>query len=437
MSLPTRFPSERSARSAAVAQAARSRAMQPLMAPTLALMLVALGGRYTLDRAGLDSLAWVDLRLVGLLAALGLVIYDMRRVRRSPDAPARAEGWLLVAGLFFMYQIASALWSPPMARIGPYIVDIVCMGLLVSGLYLNARQGAAVVARRVLWFSWITAVIFAVGAFAAGGGVQGRFAAFGGGPNVFVRIQVLGLIAGLALIATGRYRWIGWSAPLLVVFAILSGSRGGLVAALMVGFAAVLLSDRRARSVAFVGAVGAMVATLVAYQFFPPVRALIEDRFVSQTVQGGYVSGRPQIWLDTLELFYDNPVIGAGLDGFYGLVGVLTVTEYPHNYVLAVAGEGGAIGLTLFGLAAALWVATVRRTERWSVELLAMVAATAFVGLASLFSGDYYDARMAWCYAAVAAALATERASASGARAEPSLRAGGVQLSRPGAAGPA
>lgn len=412
MSMAIRFPSERSARSAVAAQAAQSRAMQPLMAPTLALMLVALGGRYTLDRAGLTSLAWVDLRVVGLVAALGLVVYDMRRVRRSPDASARSEGWLLVAGMFFLFQISSALWSPPMARIWLYIMDIVCMALLVSGLYLNARQGAAVVARRVLWFTWVTAVIFAAGAFVSGGGEQGRFAAFGGGPNVFVRIQVLGLIAGLALLATGRYRWIGWSAPLLVVFAVLSGSRGGLVAALMVGFAAVLLADRRARSVAFVGVVGAIVATLVAYQVWAPVQSLINDRFVSQTVESGYVSGRPQIWLDTLALFYANPVLGAGLDGFYGLVGVLTATEYPHNYLLAVAGEGGVVALVLLGLSAALWVATVRRTERWSVELLAMVAATAFVSLASLFSGDYYDARMAWCYAAVAAALATERATA-------------------------
>jgi O-antigen ligase len=404
-----------------------TRPVPPLMAPTVALLVVALGGRFTLDRAGLPSLSWVDLRVVGLIAALGLVVYDLRRVRRSQDAPARAEGWLVVAGMFFAYQIASALWSPPQARVGRYIVDIVCMGLLVFGLYLNARQGAAVVARRVLWFSWVTAVVFAAGAFAAGGGVQGRFAAFGGGPNVFVRIQVLGLIAGLALLATGRYRWIGWSAPLLVVFAILSGSRGGLVAAMMVGFAAVLLADRRARRLAFVGVVGAIVATLVAYQVWEPARALIADRFVSQTVESGYVSGRPQIWLDTLGLFYSNPMLGAGLDGFYGIIGIATATEYPHNYVLAVAGEGGTIGLALLGLAGALWVATVRRTQRWSVEMLAMVAATAFVSLASLFSGDYYDARMAWCFAAVAAALATERETAPADRPAPPRRARGVE----------
>jgi hypothetical protein len=34
------------------------------------------------------------------------------------------------------------------------------------------------------------------------------------------------------------------------------------------------------------------------------------------------------------------------------------------------------------------------------------VAAAVFVALSSLFSGDYYDARLAWLFAAMAAAAA-------------------------------
>jgi len=34
------------------------------------------------------------------------------------------------------------------------------------------------------------------------------------------------------------------------------------------------------------------------------------------------------------------------------------------------------------------------------------VAAAVFVALSSLFSGDYYDARLAWLFAAIAAAAA-------------------------------
>jgi hypothetical protein len=40
------------------------------------------------------------------------------------------------------------------------------------------------------------------------------------------------------------------------------------------------------------------------------------------------------------------------------------------------------------------------------METALAVAASAFVALSSLFSGDYYDARLAWLFAAMAAAAA-------------------------------
>jgi O-antigen ligase len=379
-----------------------------LLAPTLALLLVAVGGRYSLDRIGITWLAWLDLRLVGLAVAFALLAFDLRRVRTRPDLRPRPEGWLVAATLFFGYQLASGLWAPPSAQVGAEAIDLLCMALLTVAVYLHARHDPEAVARRLLWFFWATAIAFALAALLVSGpGAQGRYSAFGGGPNVFVRIQVLGLVAGLALHAIGRPRGIVWSTPLLVVSGLLSGSRGGLLAGMVVGMALLLYADRRSRRLAFTGAVAATVATLVAYELVPTVRQLVQVRFVDQTVQQGYASARPAIWAQTLDLALHHPLIGVGVDGFHALVGFATGTEYPHNYVLAVAAEGGVIGLTLLVITVALWVGTVRRAPSMSVELIAMTASAVYVALAGLFSGDYYDARLAWCFAAVAAALAT------------------------------
>jgi hypothetical protein len=38
-----------------------------------------------------------------------------------------------------------------------------------------------------------------------------------------------------------------------------------------------------------------------------------------------------------------------------------------------------------------------------------MIAGALFVGVASMFSGGYYDARLAWVFAALAAALTVPR----------------------------
>jgi len=383
----------------------------PLLGPTLMMLVVALGGRFTLDRAGLPALAWLDLRLVGLALALALVFLQLRRPAPEEAQPGRrvAAGWLIVALMFFGFQIASSWWAPPGARVGPLCLDIVAMATLTIGLYLVARQAPVLTARRVLWFFWAVGVLFAMASLAAGPGVQGRYAAFGGGPNVFVRIQVLALVAVVALVAAGATARLLWSVPLFVVAAVLSGSRGGLLAGLVVGFAVVLRGGWRTRRFALAGILLAGTGTAVAYLALPPAHALITDRFLQQTAGQGYLSDRPQIFGGAISLFRSHPIAGAGLDGFHALIGAAAGIEYPHNYLLAVAAEGGMVGLVLLGFSAVLWVIRVRAARPWGPEIAAMVVGTGYIALASLFSGDYYDARLAWACAAVAAAAPAGR----------------------------
>jgi O-antigen ligase len=384
---------------------------EPLLAPTLLMLVVSLGGRFTLDRLGLQSLAWLDLRLVGLTVALALVALQMRWSEKSGTTARahRAEGWLVAGLLFFGFQIASGLWAPLGARVGLFCVDIISMTALTVGFYFLARQAPVLTARRVLWFFWVTGVLFALASLAAGPGVQGRYAAFGGGPNVFVRIQILALIAVVALVAGGARPRLLWSVPLFVVAAVLSGSRGGLLAGFVVGVAVVLRGGWRTRRFALAGILLAATGTAVAYYALPPAHDLIKSRFLDQTAGQGYLSERPEIFSGALSLFRHQPITGAGLDGFYALIGSAVGIEYPHNYLLAVAAEGGMVGLVLLGLTGVLWTVRVRSSRPWGPEISAMVVSAAFIAIASMFSGDYYDARTAWICAAVAAAATTGR----------------------------
>ena len=164
------------------------------LAPAFVLILVAIGGRYTLDRAGFTTLGWVDLRVVGLLAGFIVLVVDLARRPRARRA-YRPEGWLVAVGLFFLYQIASGLWAPPGARLGEKTLDIVLMAALTVAIYLYTLGDPAAAVRTTFLLFYVAAIVFAVGALLAGPGVQGRYSAFGGGPNVFVRIQILGISA--------------------------------------------------------------------------------------------------------------------------------------------------------------------------------------------------------------------------------------------------
>ncbi len=383
------------------------------LVPGLALVLVAIGGRYTLDRAGLVDLAWVDLRIAGVVVAVAVLVLDMVRRPRVP-AGARPEGWLVAALLFFLFQIASALWAPAAARVGPITVDLVLMAALTVAVYLYAVGDPGTAARTVFWCFFVAAIVFALAAlFINGPGEQGRYSAFGGGPNVFVRIEILGVISAFAVHRfTGRI-WPLLVTPLFLLAAVLSGSRAGLLAGAVVGAAALWRVRHRVRAGVIAAGAGVLAAAgAVVWVWAPPAfTALFEERFVEQTVQQRYLSDRTSIWAAAWRLFTDHPVAGTGLDGFYGLIGVNRAIEYPHNYVLGVAAEGGLAALILLGAAAALWARTVRHGGGHPAETVPAVLSAVFVFLSSLFSGDYYDARLAWLFAAVAAAAAVTRAA--------------------------
>ena len=377
------------------------------VAPALVLILVALGGRYTLDRAGLTGLGWVDLRVVGLLIGFVLLVIDIARRPRTRRA-LRREGWLVVATLFFLFQIASGLWAPPGARLGEKALDIVLMAALTIAIYLYTLGDPAVVVLTTFRLFYLAAIIFAIGALLGGPGEQGRYAAFGGGPNVFVRIQIIGIIAAVAMCLFRRRLLPLLAVPLFLLGAVLSGSRAGLIAGAAVGAAGLWRIRHRLRA----GPVFAAVALLVAcagviVALAPPAfTSLFENRFVQQTVEEHYLSNRTEIWMATWRLAVEHPLIGAGLDGFYGLIGRAQGTQYPHNYVLGVAAEGGIVGIGLLAGAVVLLARTVRHSGGHPRESAFAIAAAVFVALSSLFSGDYYDARLAWLFAAMAAAAA-------------------------------
>jgi O-antigen ligase len=378
------------------------------VAPGLVMLVVAIGGRFTLDRAGFVDLAWVDLRVIGLLGALVVLAVDVARRPRALGVHRR-EGWLVATVLFFLFQIASGLWAPQASRVGPQTLDLVLLGVLTVAFYVYAIGDPAAVVRTTFLLFFVAAVIFALAAlFINGPGEQGRYSAFGGGPNVFVRIEILGVISAVALYLITHRILPLLVIPLFLLAAVLSGSRAGLLAGVAVGLAALWKIRGRLRTGPVVAAGCVLVlAVATVWAFAPPAFTnLFQERFVEQTVQQRYLSDRTDIWAAAWRLAVEHPLAGAGLDGFYGLIGVNQAVEYPHNYVLGVAAEGGLIGIGLLTLAVVLWTRTVRGGGvRPQLTGLA-VAAAVFVALSSLFSGDYYDARLAWLFAALAAAAA-------------------------------
>jgi O-antigen ligase len=129
------------------------------------------------------------------------------------------------------------------------------------------------------------------------------------------------------------------------VLAVLSGSRGPIIATVAASTLAVVLHgrDRLASRVAL-GAAAGLLALGIVWSVPEPVRARFDPAAVSeQNLEVNSVWLRSVAFRASWDLFADNPVIGAGVGGFSELSG--TGLVYPHNIPLEVLSELGLIGI--------------------------------------------------------------------------------------------
>lgn len=361
-----------------------------------------LGGRFSLSRLH-ASLPAFDLRFAGLAVAV-LVFLIWRARDNASGSVTRSGPGAIVFAAWIWFMAATGLWAPPDARVIENLLDLGFMGAFVGLAWACVGHLPPDTVERVwTWFAVAGAVYF-LAAIAAGPDIQGRYAAFGGGPNVFVRVMILAALAVTYLASQrSRPRWL-WFLPLFILGAVLSGSRGGMVA--FVGVVIVgswpMLRRMRRKVLVRLMLLGAAAAISIPPLLGPETIESLRQRWVVLTLESGYSSGRDSIYAQVWELFSSSPFVGVGLDGYYGLIGKAQGFEYPHNVLLASAAEGGVVSLTILVLAIAVFWLSTRPGPMPPAALYFMLAAV-YLAAASMFSGDYYDVRLLWFFLGLAA----------------------------------
>jgi O-antigen ligase len=384
--------------------------------------LALLAGRFTLDRLSPDLPA-IDLRL-GFLYIIGLgIAVWLAGAHRRLSAPRRVAG----AGFFVawvIWLIASSAWAPDGARIGPMIFDLALL-LLFTVLAWSLMGRLPYESTANIW-KWmlLAGVIYFVLALAAGPGAQGRYAAPGGGPNVFVRIMVLASIAALYFSTTRKSTWFLLPVPLFAVGAALSGSRGGLLSA---GVILLIFSVPIARMLGAKRVFGLLLIVIAGsvwlIQRNEKFVEFLKVRYLQQTLVEGYSSGRDTITEDALRLYQSNPIVGVGADGYWALQSSPEMFEYPHNLFIATLAEAGMVGVALLVICLLVSLSMILQVRPMTASVLFAAGAGIYQCIASLFSGDYYDTRLMWFFLGFAAIEAARTRDPAGSRAT------GVRLS--------
>ena len=369
--------------------------------------LALIAGRFTLSRVG--ALPDVDLRSVFLyVLCFGMIVWLAgRHTNGSVRAAIRVRSGIIWFGAWCAILALSAFWALPDARLGASLLNVLFLFMfIVIALAVASRLSATQISKIWLWLMIVAAVFLALALY-IGPGPQGRYAAPGGGPNVFVRYMVMGALAAFCCFqASQRMRFL-IPIPFFAFGALLSGSRGGLLAALLVlilaGVPIIRRSGFKLVAVGLIVVTTTAIGVSVVLQRSRAIQSFFRERYVEQTLDQGYASGRGRISEETWHLFQQRPFVGSGLDGYYASQLVGPRDEYPHNLVLATLAETGLIGGVLLLAALIAFVLTTLKTRHLTHNALFALIIGIYLFLASMFSGDYYDSRMMWFFLGLAA----------------------------------
>lgn len=381
--------------------------------------LTLLAGRFTLNRI-VPIEAPLDIRwmLFALLFTMCLVWASVSSLKVT----GRTSRLALVLFLAWSgWMSLSLLWADQ--RVDPFD-NLENFVLLAAGMIFCTFAAERLGPVSMDWLWWLilgSASVYLVGALVAGASFSGRFSAFGGGPNVFVRVMILGAIASLALVLDRKRSWPLLMTVPLCLGAILSGSRGGLLAGVAVAaLAFVPIAMRLGASRLLILALLLTSGSWLAPKILGDSQvALMYDRFITKSLREGSMGSRDTLALDAWSLFLENPLVGSGAGSFAAAHGV---GLHPHNLVLAVASEGGLIGLLLFAASCLLFARSILRIRPLGRDPVLLLVCALYVFFASLFSGDYYDSRFMWFFLVLGAVVVSGRETPRNRSPQRSLR---------------
>jgi O-antigen ligase len=313
--------------------------------------------------------------LLGLLLGIALLTQLVTTRRGSPSISAAVPVWLAflgLCGLSVFWSIAPLMTAEGFAVLGGQILLFVALVLSRVDAVALRRFENGIVMGGVLVIGYGLAQLMFLGGLPTGGSGSGRFGEdlLGANNQAAALLLPLAVVAYRGLTGPNSRRLLYGALTLLVLFGILmTGSRGGLIAAATVLATIVLFGAvRRAAALALV--VGAAVVMMIVLLVNP---AGVGERQINQADSS---SGRSDIWTVGLYSCPQYCLAGAGWGGFPTVyrqelasvpdARILTqgVAYEPHNIFLLSIVEIGVPGLVLLLLGLGIAVAGTLRMPR-------------------------------------------------------------------------
>ena len=332
-----------------------------------------------------------------VLGILVLTIFWLKIPRKSPDIDfgmpyGSAKSFFSSVIPLFLYFIASASWAPDseFGLLKAYDTFLTLSVLLILGAWYRSTE--AKVVHETFWLTIFSLtgvlVLCALASLSTG-----RLAVLGGGPNVFARL--LFLFAASSLGISARFRLFGLGCTVLAMaLIVLSGSRGGMLAAAFGALTYVMVERSKFSSKVVAIVVALFVGSVILVTpFGQRVYDALIYRVVELTFQEGYTSDRDVLFEEAIEIWQENPIFGTGASGWAALQYAYSssISSHPHNILGEMLCEGGCVAALLFLFVVCRYSYLVFR-HRKSIHVPSLACAAMYL-MASQFSGDFFDSR--------------------------------------------
>jgi O-antigen ligase len=339
----------------------------------LLLFAFAIPWEYSLDLGEpLGNIA----RVVGLLLLLVAIPAVLQAGRLRAPGPML---WLVLA--LYLWFCCTYFWTieplATLARMRGYFQEMMIVWLVWE--FAESAGDLRALMRAYVAGSWVLAVL-TLANFATAEAVaeQIRFAAAGQDPNDVARFLNLGFpLAALLVNSERRWPWRLLAAgylPLGMVAVLLTASRGGFLAAVVVlaGSGVLLAYGHPKRLLA--GALALLPLAALLWWVIPS-GSFERLATTSEQLQGGGLNQRWNIWTAGWHAFVKAPLFGTGAGSFVSAAGLAPI-DTAHNTALSIAVTGGLVALFLATaiVAAAVWSITQTYGPlRWTMALALMV----------------------------------------------------------------
>ncbi len=285
-----------------------------------------------------DTPLFLYLRLSYIIA--GLLILKLKEPYLK-ESPYQA-GWWSIFLIFSFYILLGGFYGNPTTG-SLWSMQYLYFALIPAAILYLIREDAI---KKI--FQWVLVVCVALSLFSipylTGGFIMTRFS-IGQATINFARFYALGVLLALFYGLSRKKLYFFALALLLFLFLVLTGTRGALVS-LLVAFIFFVLFFWKGKKLARLGVTVGILALMFLVLLLAP--GLGKYRILLTSVVNTSVQQRLYMWQDAINVFFANPVFGAGTGGFGKNMSQFFVNAYPHNIFLEIGSEHGIIGLAFF-----------------------------------------------------------------------------------------